>query len=153
MLLGVGHRLPGGGPRRFVRQGQRSEVEHLRLLHQAQIQLVEGDLAVRPRLSGKGKLPVPELIQRHERQRGEHIRAGHNASGFNAEVLQGGGQQLSKGIRAHLPGQGRFGAEFGQGREKIRGRAPRMGGHGWIAKLIGALAGEINEQLAPSDNV
>ena len=128
-------------------------MEYLRLVDEAQVQFFKGQAGVRSGLAGEGELPVAVLIKGDEGQRGEHIVGGYDSPGLNPRFFQGAQKHFSEGVGSHLPQQGGFGSELGQGCQEIGGSAAGMGRHGGIAVGIRIQAREIDEQFSQRDYI
>ena len=119
------HRVEGGASGRFVRQGQGTAVEDLRILHDIQIHFLPVKLGIRSRLSGKGKASLP-VIQGHESQRGEKVGIHHHTRGIDSRRIQGILEKLSVHVVSHFSDKSRLGTQICQSRQHIGRSSSRI---------------------------
>ena len=104
-------------------------MEYLCLVDERQIQLLKCQLRIRTGLARKGKLPVAVRIQRHERQRCEHIVRRHKSLCLDSRAPQRTGQEFSECVRSHLTEHPSLSAEFGDRSKEVCRGSTRMRGH------------------------
>ena len=132
---------------RFVGQRKRAEVEHARLVDDGKVQLVEAKLRVCAGLARERKFAVAVFVQRHERQRCEHIVRRHKSLRLDPRAPQRIGQKFAERVRAHLAEHPHLPAEFGDRRKEIRRGPARMRGHCGIAVRVDRLRRKVDQKL------
>ena len=134
-------------PRRLARERERPEVEHPRFVDERKIQLVKRQLRVRAGLARESKFAVAVFVQRHERQRCEHIVRRHKSLRLDPRAPQRIGQKFAERVRAHLAEHPHLPAEFGDRRKEIRRGPARMRSHCGIAVRVDRLRRKVDQKL------
>ena len=122
-------------------------MQHTGAVQHGGVQLLRPQAGVRTGLPGKGKAPLPPVVQHYEGQRGKHILRQHQSRHVDACVQQHLSQELAVHIVAHLAQKGRPPAEAGGGGQHIGGRSAGITLEKPHAARGHAAVGKVDQQL------
>ena len=128
-------------------------MEHAGAAQQRHVQLVGAQAGVGPGLAGKGEMTLSPAVQRHKRQRGEHVWGQQKAGGIDARSGEGVPQEAAVHIVAHLADKGGTLPQPGGGGQDVGGRAAGVALEELHAAVGQAAVREVDQQLAQGDDV
>ena len=102
---------------------------------------------IRAGLARESKFAVAVFVQRHERQRCEHIVRRHKSLRLDPRAPQRIGQKFAERVRAHLAEHPHLPAEFGDRCKEIRRGSTRMRSHCGIAVRVDRLRRKVDQKL------